>query len=155
MVISKEYACFYISFSLFADISVVQFNVLISDDGRPLLADFGFSFIVNLSFSMDVEGSRGGTLHWMPPEYFGLREDSTAGEGDTCVATAGRDVWAFGMRILVCLSCLSSYRLLDVSIRNSLRDNALSPKSIQSPNSSLACEGVTTQAHLTKPLASV
>ncbi|KIM60711.1 hypothetical protein SCLCIDRAFT_1216606 [Scleroderma citrinum Foug A] len=76
------------------------FNVLISDHGCPLLADFGFAFIVNSSFSMDVEGSRGGTLHWMGPEYFGVWEDSTAAEGDACVATAEKDIWAFGMTVL-------------------------------------------------------
>ena len=132
----------------------LQFNVLISDHGCPLLADFGFAFIVNSSFSMDVEGSRGGTLHWMGPEYFGVWEDSTAAEGDACVATAEKDVWAFGMTVLVRLPCLSSYSLLDVSRRNSLRDTAPSTKSIQSPNSSFACE-VATLAQLTKPLTSV
>ncbi|KIM54852.1 hypothetical protein SCLCIDRAFT_135919, partial [Scleroderma citrinum Foug A] len=69
-------------------------NVLISDDGCPLLADFGFSFIVNLSFSMDIEGSRGGTPHWLAPEQLGSLE---------CIpfATAQADVWAFGMTVLV------------------------------------------------------
>ncbi|KIM54861.1 hypothetical protein SCLCIDRAFT_30817 [Scleroderma citrinum Foug A] len=65
-------------------------NVLISNDGRPLLVDFGFSFIVN---SSDVEGGRGGTPHWMAPEQF---------ESDECtaLATAQADVWAFGMTAL-------------------------------------------------------
>ncbi|KIM60688.1 hypothetical protein SCLCIDRAFT_1216597 [Scleroderma citrinum Foug A] len=76
------------------------FNVLISDDGCPLLTDFGFAFIVDSSFSMDVEGGRGGTLQWMAPEYFGLWEDSTATERDAWAATAEKDVWAFGMTIL-------------------------------------------------------
>ena len=141
-----------ITFARFADISVLQSNVLISDDGCPLLADFGFSFIVNSSFSMDIEGGRGGTLHWMGPEYFGLWEDSTTAEA--CAATAEGDVWAFGMTMLVRLPCISSYRFLDVSRRNSLRDNVRSTKSIQSPNSSFAWVGATL-AQLTKPLTSV
>ncbi|KIM54855.1 hypothetical protein SCLCIDRAFT_135926, partial [Scleroderma citrinum Foug A] len=65
-------------------------NVLISNDGRPLLVDFGFSFIVN---SSDVEGGRGGTPHWMAPEQFDSDEC-------TALATAQADVWAFGMTAL-------------------------------------------------------
>ena len=149
----KGVCLFNISLTWFADISVLQVNVLISDDGCPLLADFGFVFIVSSSFSMDVEGSRRGTPHWMGPEYFGLCEESTAAERDAGTATAEGD-WVFGMTVLVRLPCLSSYSLLDVSKRNSLRDNAPSPKSTQSPNSSFACE-VATLAHLTRLLISV
>ena len=77
-----------------ADTSSLQFNVLISDDGCPLLADFGFSFVDNLSSNMDIEGSRGGTLNWMAPEQL---------ESFECMplATAQGDVWAFGMTALV------------------------------------------------------
>ncbi|KIM62069.1 hypothetical protein SCLCIDRAFT_845889 [Scleroderma citrinum Foug A] len=75
-------------------------NVLISDDGCPLLTDFGFAFIANSSFSMDVEGSKGGSPHWMAPECFGPWEDSTTARGNTWAVTTERDVWAFGMTIL-------------------------------------------------------
>ena len=135
----KGVRLFNISCTRFADICVVQFNVLISDDGCPLLVDFGSAFIVSSSFSMDVEGSRGGTPQWMAPEYFDPREDSTPAEGGACTATAEGDVWAFGMTILVRLSCFSSYHLLDVSKRSSLRDKAPSPESTHCSNSSLAC----------------
>lgn len=37
-------------------------NVLISDDGRALLCDFGLSFLVTSTFSMTVECRRGGSL---------------------------------------------------------------------------------------------
>ena len=150
----KGVCLFNITFTWFAYTSVLQVNVLISDDGCPLLADFGTAFLVNSSFSMDIEGSRGGTPYWMAPEYFGVGEDPTAAEGGAGTATAERDIWAFGMTVLVCLPCFSSYSLPDVSRRNSLRDNAPSPKSTQYPNSSFVYE-VATLAHLTKPLISV
>ncbi|KAI6044497.1 kinase-like domain-containing protein [Pisolithus marmoratus] len=45
-------------------------NVLISDDHRPLLADFGFSYLTNSSFSMPLPEDTGGTIRWMAPEMF-------------------------------------------------------------------------------------
>ena len=65
----KGVCLFNVTSTWFADISVLQLNVLISDDGCPLLADFGFAFIINSSFSMDVERSGGGTPYWIAPEY--------------------------------------------------------------------------------------
>ena len=76
------------------DAFVLQANVLISDDGVPLLADFGYSYIVNSSFSMEIEDRKTGTLCWMAPEYF--REDGPI--------TAEGDIWAFGMTAVVRLS---------------------------------------------------
>ena len=106
------------------DTSPLQLNVLISNDGRPLLVDFGFSFIVN---SSDIEGGRGGTPHWMAPEQFDSDEC-------TALATAQADVWAFGMTALVCLLCPTFYLSFNVLYkkRNSLHDTALSPKSTHS-----------------------
>lgn len=75
------------------DVMLSQANVLISDTGAALLADFGFSHIVNSSFGITVPDHRGlkGTAHWMAPEMF---------EGENVSAEA--DVWAFGMTVLVC-----------------------------------------------------
>ncbi|KAG6329347.1 hypothetical protein ID866_9741 [Astraeus odoratus] len=64
-------------------------NVLISDDGRALLTDFGFSYLVTSSFSMTVDAPLGGTLRWMAPEILDNHEISAEG-----------DVWAFGMTTL-------------------------------------------------------
>lgn len=62
----------------------------ISDDGRALLYDFGFSLLQNSSFSMSVSGPYGGTINWMAPEML-----------DGGNVSAETDVWAFGMTTLV------------------------------------------------------
>ena len=69
-----------------------QCNVLVSNDGRALLTDFGFSHLAEASFSQAVEQCQGGSLHWMAPEYLATN--------DFKMTTAG-DVWAFGMTVLV------------------------------------------------------
>ncbi|KAL4066210.1 kinase-like domain-containing protein [Scleroderma citrinum] len=64
-------------------------NVLISEDGRALLTDFGLSFLTDSTFSMSTPGRVGGSLPWIPPEMLDGGEASTAG-----------DVWAFAMTAL-------------------------------------------------------
>ncbi|KAG6327080.1 hypothetical protein ID866_12010, partial [Astraeus odoratus] len=64
-------------------------NVLVSDDGRALLTDFGLSYLVASSFSMAGSIHGGGTFNWMAPESF-----------DDLSITPQRDVWAFGMTAL-------------------------------------------------------
>ena len=71
---------------------VLQQNVLISNDGQALLADFGFSTLATSTFSMTVERHFGGTLRWMAPELLDGGEASVPG-----------DVYAFGMTALVCV----------------------------------------------------
>ncbi|KIM61222.1 hypothetical protein SCLCIDRAFT_1216116 [Scleroderma citrinum Foug A] len=69
-------------------------NVLVTEEGRALLTDFGLSFLTNSSFSMSTSGHTGGSLPWMAPEM--LEQDGEVyGE-----ATAARDLWAFGMTAL-------------------------------------------------------
>lgn len=74
---------------------VMQANVLISDDGKALLTDFGFSVAVNSSFSMAMSRAGGtkGTVRWMSPEIL-----------DGAAVSPEADVWAFGMTALVCFS---------------------------------------------------
>jgi len=74
---------------------VLQVNILISDNGKALLTDFGFSVAINSSFSIDISDTGGikGTLRWMSPEILDGGEVSHQA-----------DVWAFGMTALVCLS---------------------------------------------------
>ena len=76
--------------------------MLISDDGQALLADFGFSFIVNSSFSMNVpnEDKTKGTINWMSPQSI---EDGKV--------SVEADVWAFGMTALVCSSSFHFIKL--------------------------------------------
>ena len=73
---------------------LLQSNVLISDDGRALLTDFGFSLFGSV-FSSRSPMRLGGVLNWMAPEI--LQEGG---------ASAEADIWAFGMTALVCPSLL-------------------------------------------------
>ncbi|KAI6044495.1 kinase-like domain-containing protein, partial [Pisolithus marmoratus] len=68
-------------------------NVLIANNGRPLLTDFGFSYLTNSSFSVPISDAFGGTVSWMAPEMF-----------DGEIPSATTDVWSFGMTALVCSS---------------------------------------------------
>ena len=63
---------------------------MVSDDGRALIHEFGFSLLGN---STSVSPFLGGTLRWMAPETLDNSKQSIA-----------TDVWAFGMTVLVCLS---------------------------------------------------
>lgn len=64
-------------------------NVLISESGRALLTDFGFSHLVNSTFSMTVSGKKGMTIYWAAPEMFDEEEIFPAA-----------DIWSFGMTLL-------------------------------------------------------
>ncbi|KAI6100447.1 kinase-like domain-containing protein [Pisolithus croceorrhizus] len=64
-------------------------NVLVSNDRRALLTDFGLSTLNASTFSTAVDIGRGGTPHWMAPELL-----------DGCPVSMESDVWAFGMTIL-------------------------------------------------------
>ena len=70
-----------------------QRNVLVAGDGRALLTGFECSFISNPSFDTTLTSPIVGALRWMAPEGI-----------DGGRATAKRDVWAFAMIVLVCLS---------------------------------------------------
>jgi len=100
MAISKAYAQLHFRRWLLSDAIVLQVNVLISDNGQALLTDFGFSHMVNSSFSMTVSSHGGGkgTLKWKSPELL---------QGG--VVSAKADVWAFGMTALVRLSLFHAY----------------------------------------------
>ncbi|KAG6335699.1 hypothetical protein ID866_3379 [Astraeus odoratus] len=71
-------------------------NVLISDDGHALIADFGLTYLENSSFSFASNLTQGGSYHWMSPEIITSKQQ---------ISTES-DVWAFGMTVLVCLSRL-------------------------------------------------
>jgi len=71
--------------------------VLIADDGRALITDFGFSFLAEPSVSITRSLCHGGTFKWMAPELL-----------DNGVASVHSDMWAFGMTALVCIIFPSS-----------------------------------------------
>lgn len=64
-------------------------NILVSNDGRALLADFGFSTLSTCTFSLTVETHSGGTIAWIAPEIL-----------DGHKMSVGSDIWAFGMTAL-------------------------------------------------------
>ncbi|KAG6331707.1 hypothetical protein ID866_7380 [Astraeus odoratus] len=70
-------------------------NVLVTEDGRALLTDFGLSLVDPSSFSMSVSGPGGGTVNWVAPEIL-------EGHGEI---SAAADVWTFGMTALVACFC--------------------------------------------------
>ncbi|KAI5987235.1 kinase-like domain-containing protein [Pisolithus albus] len=85
-------------------------NVLIAEDGRALLTDFGLSIHFNSSFAMTVNPPRGGSLHWMAPELVDAQNGM--------LATIESDIWSFGMTTLVCRVALPLSRGLLESCRN-------------------------------------
>lgn len=88
--------------------TLLQFNVLISDDGRALLTDFGFSRLENSSFSMAsyTHGGVRGTIRWMAPEVLDGK--------DSKELMADTDVWSFGMTALVCSSFMLRFSWINL-----------------------------------------
>ncbi|KAI6116494.1 kinase-like domain-containing protein [Pisolithus sp. B1] len=64
-------------------------NVLVSNDRRALLTDFGLSILGDSTSTITIEASRGISLRWTAPELLDDFPPSTAS-----------DVWAFGMTVL-------------------------------------------------------
>ncbi|KAI6096284.1 kinase-like domain-containing protein, partial [Pisolithus croceorrhizus] len=64
-------------------------NILVSDEGRALLADLGLPFFINLAFTTGVNATYQNSVEWTAPEGF-----------DQCGLTAEVDIWAFGMTTL-------------------------------------------------------
>ncbi|KAG6331755.1 hypothetical protein ID866_7336 [Astraeus odoratus] len=64
-------------------------NVLISEDGRALLADYGLSALIESSFDTTFAAPIPPTVRWMAPELI-----------DNGKPTIQSDVWAFGMTAL-------------------------------------------------------
>lgn len=74
-------------------------NVLVSNDIRPLVCDFGLSRAIDAVTATTLQGK--GSLRWMSPELL------AEGHGKSFAT----DVWAFGMLIYeVSPSTSESYR---------------------------------------------
>ncbi|KAH0829093.1 kinase-like domain-containing protein, partial [Lanmaoa asiatica] len=68
----------------------LQGNILISDGGQAVLADFGLSIVLEMSGF--TTKNTPGTLRYMAPEL--LAESTTSAATRPTTAT---DVWAFGI----------------------------------------------------------
>jgi len=77
-------------------------NVLVSDTGRPCLADFGLSRVLSQNHT-PTSSNCGGSVRWMAPEVLNGSNMSEAS-----------DIWAFGMIILEITTGKRPY--LDISI---------------------------------------
>jgi len=77
---------------------IVQSNVLIQDNGRACLADFGLSTMV-LGFTNPsyFTTSIKGNIRWAAAELFEVPDDDDDDEGDTAVSLSIEcDVYSFG-----------------------------------------------------------
>lgn len=70
--------------------------MLISDEGHALIADLGYTSLVNASFNMTVVSPKGGTINWMSPEII-----ESFGTERGCLTSIEGDIWAYGMTCLV------------------------------------------------------
>ncbi|KAG6329230.1 hypothetical protein ID866_9860 [Astraeus odoratus] len=65
-------------------------NVMVSEEGQALLADYGLSSLIESSFDMTAAAPIHPTVRWMAPEQV----------DNNGKVTAPADVWAFGMTAL-------------------------------------------------------
>ena len=65
-----------------------------SDEGRPLICDFGLARIVPGSASLSNTTTVRGSGRWMAPEFFDSKDPVTEHSEET-------DVWGFGATIYV------------------------------------------------------
>ena len=74
----------------------LQSNILISDDRKALISDFGLSRLVEATTSYSINSSGVcGSARWMSPEQFPHTSDQPI------KLDARNDVWSFGMVVYV------------------------------------------------------
>ncbi|KIJ55192.1 hypothetical protein M422DRAFT_219746 [Sphaerobolus stellatus SS14] len=85
-------------------------NVLVSEDGKPFVTDFGLSRILSETFfGLTTTTQAAGSLRWMAPELLynaEVDEDQPPTQQKVCKAS---DVWAYGMTMLEVLSKKNPY----------------------------------------------
>ncbi|KIJ47194.1 hypothetical protein M422DRAFT_89317, partial [Sphaerobolus stellatus SS14] len=71
-------------------------NILVSEDGKPYIPDFGLWRLLKESgLGLTTSSNTAGSLRWMAPELL---------RGDLTKVNKESDVWAFGMTILEVMS---------------------------------------------------
>lgn len=80
-----------------------QTNVLISDDGKIYLADFGLSMILAESQNSTFSSCHPGNMRWMAPEMFAVPE-----EGKVIMPTKAADIYSYGC-IMLQVRCPSNF----------------------------------------------
>lgn len=96
MEISKGYALSVLFHIFIPLLKLEQRNILISENGDPLLCDFGLSSFVEPEpeeLLLSKSTADGGSFYWMAPE---LHEAMSPGSRVSCAS----DIWAFGMVII-------------------------------------------------------
>jgi serine/threonine protein kinase len=74
----------------------LQSNILLDDEGKALLADFGLSNIVVEAYGPSyITSSVGGSVRWAAPEHFRIPD----GEHVSTVTTHG-DIYSYGSVVL-------------------------------------------------------
>ncbi|CAE6351415.1 unnamed protein product [Rhizoctonia solani] len=99
-------------------------NILMKQDGTPLIADFGLSrLVMEFSTGLTTSSSR-GSYRWMAPELFGGVDNHVL-----VLITTASDVWAFGclcLEIILGVIPWASFRS-DAAIMLAVVKNRLSP----------------------------
>ncbi|KLO08685.1 kinase-like protein [Schizopora paradoxa] len=85
-------------------------NILISEDGQPLLADFGISRIMTASLSVTTTtAAPKGSVRWMAIELLEVDLSGEQSFGKPAVHTKMTDVWSYGMVIYELLTSQYPY----------------------------------------------
>jgi serine/threonine protein kinase len=87
----------------------IQKNVLITDDGRACIADFGLTVIGDRTRSRLTTQNVAGSARWMAPEH-------VSDDLDIARKRPSGDVFAFGRLLLAVGSDLGASRLSDVEM---------------------------------------
>jgi serine/threonine protein kinase len=90
--------------------------VLISQEGRPVLSDFGVSRLSVNSVTIAGTTSLKGNIRWMAPELLSPTDFAREHE----FHTKATDVWAFGMVILVCINSLLQFARSLIALQEAL-----------------------------------
>jgi serine/threonine protein kinase len=78
----------------------VQTNILIDDQGRGILSDFGLTRTLGMTDKSGLTTSSiSGSLRWLAPELFPRLDRGPANSQTKIQRTNASDVWAFGCTV--------------------------------------------------------